>query len=134
MIIAGVFSLLLSTGVLAESNTRSLAEEYIILSKVEKTFDATIDSYVEQMSTAQPDENKDDIRGYFQFLISWDKIKEPTIDIVMERFTAEELKAINKFYKTKTGKVVADKSSLIAVDISNVINKTLEAAFARPQK
>jgi hypothetical protein len=86
------------------------------------------------MSVTQPNANKDEIRSYFQSIMGWDVLKDPTIDIAMKHFTAEKLKRINTFLKTKVGKVFATKSPAMAVDISNIIGENLKVALAQPQQ
>lgn len=53
--------------------------------------------------------------------MGWDVLQQPTVAIIVKHFSSDELKEINAFYKTEAGRVYADKSPVIAIEVSNLI-------------
>lgn len=81
----------------------------------------TINTYVEQMHAANPNVDRDQLRQQFEQLMSWEALKEPTIALILEGFKPDELKAINKFFKTPAGSAYADKSPWLSSELSKII-------------
>lgn len=132
-LIAGVF-ILLSAGQVYADELNDLAIEYLQLSKTKETFDMTIDAYAQQLSAQNPNADKEKIRTFFNAYMGWEILKEPTIKLVAQTLTVQELKDINAFYKTNSGKALAEKSPKMAADISNLIGTNLQKAMQDMQK
>jgi hypothetical protein len=128
-----VSSIFVSTA-FADDTRLALAIEYLELSKTKKVFDMTIDTYVNQLSSNNPGINKDQLRAFFNSYMGWEVLKEPTIKIVANTFTGEELKAINDFYKSKNGVAFANKSPALSAAISELIGANLNKAMANMKK
>ena len=118
---------------LAQNDKITLAAEYLILSKTKETFDSTIEAYVNQIAAQNPQTNKDDLRAFFNQYMGWEALKEPTINIVANLLSETELKEINHFYKSKSGKALADNSPQMAIEISNLIGNNLNKAMSNIQ-
>lgn len=128
-----VSSIFVSTA-FADDTRLALAKEYLELSKTKEVFDITIDTYVNQLSSNNPGTNKDQLRAFFNSYMGWEVLKEPTIKIVANTFTGEELKAINDFYKSKNGVIFANKSPALSAAISELIGANLNKAMANMKK
>lgn len=128
-----VSSIFVSTA-FADDTRLALAIEYLELSKTKEVFDITIDTYVNQLSSNNPGTNKDQLRAFFNSYMGWEVLKEPTIKIVANTFTGEELKAINDFYKSKNGVAFANKSPALSAAISELIGANLNKAMANMKK
>ncbi len=128
-----VSSIFVSTA-FADDTRLALAIEYLELSKTKEVFDITIDTYVNQLSSNNPGTNKDQLRAFFNSYMGWEVLKEPTIKIVANTFTGEELKAINLFYKSKNGVAFANKSPALSAAISELIGANLNKAMANMKK
>lgn len=81
----------------AEDSKRTLAIEYLELSRTKEVFSTTIETYVNQISSNNPEVNKEELRAFFNSYMGWDVLREPTIEIVQIILTEDELKAINNF-------------------------------------
>jgi len=124
----------LLTGVLpaiANDHKEQLAIEYLELSKTKESFDATIETFVNQLSAQNRFADKDKMRAYFDSYMGWDILKKPTIRIIADTFTEEELIAINNFYKTKAGKSLADKTPGLSAAISQLIGDNLKKTLGK---
>jgi hypothetical protein len=87
----------------AQDDIRTLAVEYLELSKAKETVEATVNSYVEQTVKDNPKANKAKVQGMYNRIMGWDALKEPILELVMKTFTQEELQGINAFYGTPPG-------------------------------
>ncbi|ODS23147.1 hypothetical protein AB835_10525 [Candidatus Endobugula sertula] len=129
-LIIGVTLILATTSsVYAEEDHKVLAIEYLKLSKAKETVDMTIEAYVEQLSSQKPHSNKESIRTFFNTYMGWEVLKEPAIKLVSDSLSVNELKDINNFYKTDTGRSLAKKSPKMAADLSNLIAVNLQKAM-----
>lgn len=86
----------------AEDKT-ALAIEYLEPSKTQESLDASIETYVNQLSSSNPEIDKDQLRAFFNSYMERENIREQPINIMADTFTEDELKAINEFYKSKYG-------------------------------
>jgi hypothetical protein len=115
--------------VFADDRKDQLAIEYLELSKTKESFDITIETYVDQLSSQNPSANKKKLREFFEAYMGWGVLKKPTIKIVADSFTEEELLEINNFYKSKTGKALAEKTPALSAAISKLIGENLNKAM-----
>ena len=65
--------------------------------------------------------------------MGWESLKEPTIQIVANLLSIEELSEINRFFKSSSGKALADNSPQMAAEISNLIGNNLNKAMSNMQ-
>jgi len=129
-----IMASLISGHSFAEDEKTNLAVEYLKLSNTKTTIDETIEAYVTQFAAADPNTDKAEIREFFNAYMGWDVIKEPSIQIVSNIFTQEELEAVNNFYKTKYGTAFANKSPALSAAISEIIGQNLNKAMAKMQQ
>jgi hypothetical protein len=108
----------------------ALALEYLELTKTKQLFDATIENYVNHLMAKNPNLNKDELTLFFSSYMSWSVLREPTVKIVSEKYTETELKGINAFFKTESGKALADKSPIISMEVSNLIGGNINKALS----
>jgi hypothetical protein len=132
-LIIGLFALL-STGKVYSDELNDLSIEYLQLSKTKETFDMTIEAYVQQLSANNPNADKEEIRSFFNTYMGWGVLKEPTTKLVSQTLTIQELRDINGFYRTSSGKSLAEKSPKMAADISNLIGANLQKAMQDMQQ
>lgn len=125
---------LTAVSVFADGHKDQLANEYLELSKTKETFDITIETYVEQLSSQNPNADKNKMRAFFEAYMGWEVLKKPTLKIVADSFTEEELIGINNFYKSKIGKALAEKTPALSAAISQLIGQNLNKAIADIQK
>ncbi len=104
-----------------------------MISKTKETFDTTIEVYVNQMAPQGSEEEKDELRSFFNEFIGWDAMKEPTIKIVANLLSEKELSDINDFYNSQSGKALAESSPQMAADISNLIANNMNQAMQNIQ-
>ncbi len=118
----------------ASERKDQLASEYLELSKTKETFETTIETYVDQLSSKNPGADKERMREFFEAYMGWDVLKEPMIKIVADSFTEEELIGINTFFKSRFGKVLAEKSPALSAAISELIGSNLNKAMGAMQQ
>ncbi|HET6421756.1 MAG TPA: DUF2059 domain-containing protein, partial [Geobacteraceae bacterium] len=73
-------------------------------------------------------------REFFNAYMGWDVLREPMIKIVANSFTEEELIGINTFFKSRFGKVLAEKSPALSAAISELIGSNLNKAMGAMQQ
>lgn len=120
--------------VFADDHKNQLAIEYLELSKTKESFDITIETYVNQLSSQNPSTDKKKMRDFFEAYMGWEVLKKPTIKIIADSFSEEELIGINNFYKSKVGKALAEKTPALSAAISELIGKNLNKAIGEIQK
>ena len=118
----------------AEDGKTTLAIEYLEVSKTKEVFDMTIETYVNRLSSNNPEVNKEQLRTFFNSYMGWDVLREPTIKIVANSFSEDELKAINNFYKSKHGVAYANKSPALSAAVSKLIGANLKKAMSKMQQ
>lgn len=122
------------TNTYADENKDALAIEYLQLSKTKEAVDRTIEIYSEQLSNKNPTLDKEQLKAHFNTFIGWEVLKEPTIKLVANTFSAEELKSINSFYKTENGRSWAEKSPQIAAGVSKITGTNIQKALQSLQQ
>ena len=60
------------------------------------------------------------MQAFFKKYMSWSSLKEEYIKIYQSEFTEAELKDITAFYKTPTGKKMAEKAGVLAIKGSSM--------------
>ncbi len=131
-----IFMLLLITSSLFANDVKSkLSEEYLIISQTKGAIDSSIDSIVNQIIQSNPKENKEDLLILFNKSMGWKVLKEPMKDLISQKFTINELKFINDFYKTKIGKKYAIGNLSISNELSGLVsNKMIQAMESYKKK
>lgn len=124
---------LVSFSALAEDEKVLLAKEYIELSKTKEIFDSTIEAYVTQISQQNPKVNKDELRKIFNSYMGWEVLKDPSIEIVSRMFTVKELQDANTFYRSASGKAIAEKSPQMSAELANLVANNFNKAIEHMQ-
>lgn len=120
-----LFAMCLAVPAFADTKSQ-LAAEYLELSKAKESFDATIETYVEQIASQDKRVDKEKLREVFNSYMGWNTIKKPLLKIVADSFTVNELLAINRFYGTKEGKALANKSPALSAAVSDIIGENIK--------
>ncbi len=83
---------------------------------VEKQMLATIEPTVDNLVKGNPAfaGKKEVLVKFFNDCMSWDGLKDEYIAIYTKNFTEDELKELEKFYKTPVGKKLAGKTAEVA--------------------
>ena len=118
----------------AEDAKTALAIEYLKLLKTSEMFEATIDIAANQVSSINPELDKDQFKTFLESYMGWEILREQTIEIIINSLTEEELKAVNGFYKSKHGVTYANKSPAISAAISELIGANYRNAMTKMQQ
>ena len=118
----------------AENSNDPLSIEYLEVSKTKETFDMTIEAYVQQFKAQNPGMDEGKLREFLQANMGWEVLKDSTIAIVSNTFTAQELEDIIAFYKTPSGRSYAEKSPQLSADVSTIIATNFEKAMSKLQQ
>ena len=62
--------------------------------------------------------------------MGWDVIKEPSLQLVKKHFSEKELKDINAFLKSPSGKAYADKSPMLSAELTKIISINIQKELA----
>lgn len=104
-----------------QSSHRSAAEELLLLMDTDKSLDQLWDQFDQMMQKQYDqipapkearvffDKYRQKTLTIFKEEFSWEKIKNDYIEIYVETFTEDELKAISEFYKSSAGKIFVQK-------------------------
>ena len=104
----------------SESLDYSLAVKYLEVSKAQEMFNGEIDSIANQLSNGNPKRERE-MRIFFNYYMGWDTLKIPTIRLIQQAFTKQELTKVIEFYNTPEGKAYADKSVWLGNELSKII-------------
>ncbi len=66
--------------------------------------------------------------------ISWDKMKDPMIELYMKHYTEKEIRDILAFYKTDTGKSLVEKMPLVMQDSMQLSQSTFRKTLPKIQE
>lgn len=66
--------------------------------------------------------------------ISWEKMKDPMIDLYMKHYTEKEIKDILAFYKTDTGKSLVKKMPVVMQDSIQLSQSMFKMTLPRIQE
>jgi len=131
-----VLNVLICEPLYGDENThRDLAEELLVLTKVEESREKNIEAFkqmfVSQLQTKNSPENGGEnllsiMTEIWDNDMSWDKIKEGFIDIYVEAFNEEELRQINEFYKSPSGQA-------LLIKMPEITQKSIEFSTALVQ-
>src|SRR5947209_6069029 len=89
-----------------EKRHQQLIEEYLKLTNMQKLTDASLDTQVDMMVKAYPDQYKEHraaLKRTYQRFYSWDKVKPVMIKEYMKHFSEDDMAAIIEFTKTPAG-------------------------------
>ena len=108
--------LLLSTCVHAdEAEKRALAEELVVLTDADAMMDGLYAQLNQLMNSSQNDEYLTDeqkkikaqytnnLTQLMQEELSWEKLKQPTLDLFVKHFTVAEMAGMVNYYRTDVG-------------------------------
>lgn len=107
-IVTLMFAIALVTSPLGFADEASSAEAEILLSKInmktamENSMNSLIDLQIQQQPALGP--YRGVMKSFFDKYMSFDSLKPELVKIYANAFTAQELKDINAFYDTDTGK------------------------------
>ncbi len=85
-----------------------------------------IDDNLQQMLTMQMEQvpamkaAEVEVRAFFSKYMNWDAVKDDMIKLYMAEFSEKELKDMNAFYLTPTGKKLASKQSTITMKSAQI--------------
>ena len=101
-----ILSILLSTNVIADNLKEVEAIKLLNSMKMEQTLNASISQVLEFQLQQNPQllPYKDVMLKYFSKYMSYESLKLDLVDIYSDAFNLEELRDINAFYQTPTGK------------------------------
>jgi uncharacterized protein len=118
-------------------------EELLILTKAEKLIDimyGQTDEYIKNMSK-QLGVKPEDQEQFDKFMskaasmmkeeMTWEKLKEPTIEIYMKYYTEKEIQDMIAFYKSESGQSVISKLPDVTKDTTILRQKMVEEVFPK---
>ncbi len=111
-----IFTLLLCQSAFANSEShRNAADELLDTMEMNTLLDDSIETILQlelsKSPTLQPFEEV--MRAFFHKHMSGERLRNAFIDIYVDTFTEKELKEINRFYKTPTGKKILKETSAL---------------------
>ena len=110
-----------------------LVLEMLEVTNAKDAHDQIIEGYIKNISQGMDDERKVKIRDYFYEAMGWEKIIGPMIDIYVESYTVEELKAINKFFSSEIGKSFIAKSPEVNRKSVEMMSANIKKAMSKLQ-
>ena len=113
--------LFLTSFINAADKHRQLAIEYLEVSNQEAVLNITIDSMVNEITLQNPKANPQEVRSFFESYMGWEVLKNSMVDIAVNHLTIKQLQDIIRFYKTESGKVFADKTVDMTVDLTKIM-------------
>jgi hypothetical protein len=125
-----VACLTFSLSVFALDKKSELALEYLKLTKTEESINRTIDIFINQISSQNPQIDKEKLRVIYAKSMGWEAIKDPIVKIVSNAYSEEDLEAIINFCKTKHGAAFTEKSPTISAELSELVAGNLYKAMA----
>lgn len=117
----------------AESLDYSLVTKYLEVSKTQEMFNSEIDTMITQLSSGDIKKERK-IRIFLNSYMSWDTLKIPTIRLIQQAFTKQELIKVIEFYNTPEGKAYVDKSIWIGNELSKIIATNLMKSISKMSK
>ena len=95
----------------ADTEAEKEAETFMAIMGMEEVLERSMNGMLERQLKNNPGLTpfKDIIREFLNKHVSYESLKPDMIQIYAETFTAEELRAINAFYKTNAGKKAIQK-------------------------
>jgi hypothetical protein len=129
-----------------DSEKRENIEKLMKLTKSDTIVD-TMYSQVEQMTAGmgkkfgvKPSEKKY-LDKYFKKVtdvmkqeMSWEKMKEPMIQIYMKNFSEEELSDMVVFYESKTGRAITEKMPIVMQDSMHIAQGLMKDFIPKVQE
>ena len=154
-----LFTFILPTQAVAEGNTTapavsevkedSIAEAMKLLTEMnlKSVYENAVRNSTIRLVNANPKFKKVEgkIKSFYSKYIGWDGMKEDLAKLYAKYYTAQELKEITSFYKTKTGKKVLKTLGQLAYEGQKItqnrlkphleeLKKILDEADAKPKK
>jgi uncharacterized protein len=92
----------------------------------------TLDDNLQQMLTMQMEQvpamkvAEMEVRSFFSKYMNWEAVKEDMIQLYMAEFTEKELKEMNLFYRTPTGKKLAMKQGTLHLKSTQIGQSKVE--------
>lgn len=98
--------MLFACGAVADEASRQEAAKLLNAMEMEIAFERSIEQMVEVQITRNPSIKpyQDVMRRFFQKYMSYEELKPEIIQLYADAFTAQELREINTFYASPTGK------------------------------
>lgn len=95
-----------SLNVFAQSESQEQAEILLATAGVKQSLEQSIEQMLQIQIQQSPDllPYKATMQAFFEKYMGYESLKSDLVKIYTDAFTAEELKDINAFYSTKTGK------------------------------
>lgn len=116
----------------AETDKITLAIEYLELANKREVINATIQTYAKELSGGDAVKEAR-LKAFFDFYTGWEKLEGSFAKVVADNFTAAELRDINAFHQTESGKAFANKSPIMAAELSKIMSTNLKEALATVQ-
>lgn len=124
-LLIGTFCLLIHLSVLAESSKRESIEELLEITNVDSMIDSMygqMDQMLigmgQQMGVKPSEQHIFDnfmkkIVASMKEEMSWEKMKEPMIDIYLKYYTEKEVQDMLVFYRSETGRSLIEKMPIV---------------------
>lgn len=103
---------------------------------LEKVYKAAVNSSTSRLIKANSKFKKVEgkIRAFYEKYIGWDSMKQDLIRLYTKYYTAQELRDITAFYKTKTGKKVLATMSKLTHEGQMITRRKLQPHIAELKK
>ena len=100
-----------------KSTHSKAAEDLLVVMGLEKMTDDVMTQMLDMQIKSNPmlEGKKSVMQAFFKKYMSWSALKDDYVKIYQSEFTENEIKDMIAFYRTPTGKKLADKSGVLAM-------------------
>ncbi len=139
----GILCIFLSSAAAAEKASRESVEKLMELTEASKMVDAMygqvgqmFEGIGAEMGMTEADRPAFDkymnrVMGLMKKEMSWDRLKEPTIDIYVRNFTEEEVRGLIDFYGSDIGRSMIQKMPIVMQESMGISQAMLRDALPK---
>ena len=109
----------------ADKPDRGLALEFLEVARYEQVINSTLDTYNQQIFQGLPDAVRAQMDKMMREVMGWEATKNQLIDLVVNIYTAAELKAYIAFMKTPLGASATAKSDEFSKQLSTLLSQNI---------
>lgn len=109
-----------------QQSKERLAHEYLRISKVEDTINASLQTYAHRLMQNGSPQDRQALAQIMQQAMGWEVIKDDVAAIVMDIYTTEELEASINFMKSPVGASVTAKNEVFSQAFSRLVAENMQ--------
>jgi len=126
-----IIMLLAGNGIAAladEASHRQAVKKLFELTDMQKKIDESVDNVLAIQLAQSPGlrEYETTVREFLERNIGWQSLEDALTDMYLQEFTEEELKEMNAFYSSPTGKKVIERLPVLVQQRNQLASKRLQ--------